>query len=178
MSSTIFVIFNIEEKEEELTTEKNIIEWLKLNHVPKIASIEKRAELKAAIKDNDYLILGYSRPDNSSAARLLVHTIGKLAQQTKSFLISEHSKSYTEIFFERMKFALTTNRMIADKFELAGSKQAIIAIFNEDSTVYDNKIYVLLAKEDDGDDDDGLDIEQMMSSLKDVLIGDREKDEL
>lgn len=175
-----------EETEDEVISEKNIIEWVKLNSVPEMTRIEKKAELAALIKDKrkDYMILGYTLPGNATRISSIAKTVGDLARKIKDLLISGHSKSFTEIIFERMQFALTTNTMIANKFGFEDEKEAVVIIFNDEDTATaqnPTKVFTVLGKSGQ-DENEPMEIEPMIELMNDYLglelLEKMEKDEL
>ena len=166
-------------QEDDVISEKNIIEWVKLNSVPKMTRIEKKAELSAMIKYKDYMILGYASQGNGTGISSIAKTVGDLATEMKFNLISGHSQTFTEVFFERIQFTLSTNKMIAEKFGVEGGKDAVIVIYNDGNTGYETKVYTVLAKRKQ-DEKDPMKIQPMIETLKKAFASnnERNKDEL
>ena len=133
-----------------------------------------------AIKEKDYVILGYTAPGNAERISSMTKTVGKLATTIKSALKSRSTddSNLLDLYMEKSGFFLSTNTIIANKFGLEqGVKDAVIIIFKDPDSKEDSKVFSILEKRFENDKDP-IKVEPMVKSLESLLFGTPQKDEL
>ena len=148
-----------------------MISWIDSISIPKITKIQTKAELNIKIKEKMYLILGYTSPGNKIRFSSIANTIGELAITAKTLLMSASTNDFNvqELYFETSEFLLSTNTQIAEKFGLEGVEEAIVVIYDDS--------YSVLSKRTK-DQEESIEIEPMIKSLKELFFGKKQKDEL
>ena len=172
--------FKGEGEEREEITEDDVISWIETITVPKISKIERKEELATTMKENDYVVLGYTSSRGSSSISSMVNTVGELAKAIKSALKSKSTTEFNlqELYLAKSEFSLSTNSLIAQKFGLEdGVKDAIIIVFKDKDSNEDSKAFSVLAKRF-GDENEPMKVESMIQTLQNLLFGKHKKDEL
>jgi hypothetical protein len=148
-----------------------MISWIDSISIPKITKIETKAELNVKITEKLYLILGYTSPGNKIRFSSIANTIGELAITAKTLLMSASTNDFNvqELYIETSEFLLSTNTQIAEKFGLEGVEEAIVVIYDDS--------YSVLSKRTK-DQEESIEIEPMIKSLKELFFGKKQKDEL
>ena len=165
---------------DEGISETDLISWIDSSAIQKMIRIQSKAELGTILKDKDFLILGYTSPGNEIRFSSMAKTVGDLGVNLKTMLLSSDSgdsKGNTELFLGTSQIVLSTNTLIAGRFDLEGAKEAIVVIFKDDTKEEDAKAYSVLAKRFLGEKEP-IEVEPMVYSLKNLLFGKSKKDEL
>ena len=148
--------------------------------MPKVSKVDRKDDLALAMKENDYLILGYTAPGNTERLLSMTRTVGNLATTIKSALKSRSTDDINllELYMEKSGFFLSTNSIIANTFGLEqGVKDAVIIILKDPDSKEDSKVFSILEKRFENDKDP-IEIEAMVKSLQSLLFGIPKKDEL
>ena len=148
--------------------------------MPKISKVDRKDDLALAMKEKDYVILGYTAPGNTGRLSTMTKTVGKLATTIKSALKSRSTddSNLLDLYMEKSGFLLSTNTIIANKFGLQqGVKDAVIIIFKDPDSKEDSKVFSILEKRFENDKDP-IKVETMVKSLESLLFGTPQKDEL
>ena len=165
------------ESKGEKIKEDEVISWIETNTVPKISRIERKEDLANNLKDNDYVVIGYTVPAQLNS---MTETIGNLATTIKYVLKSKSSAEFNleELYLAKSGFFLSTNTLIAQKFGLEnGVKDALIFIFKDGDSVENSKSFAVLHKGFETVKEP-IKIEPIVQSLQKLIFGKSEKDEL
>jgi len=165
---------------DEGISETDLISWIDSSAIQKMIRIQSKAELGTILKDKDFLILGYTSPGNEIRFSSMAKTVGDLGVNLKTMLLSSDSgdsKGNTELFLGTSQIVLSTNTLIAGRFNLEGAKEAIVVIFKDDTKEEDAKAYSVLAKRFLGEKEP-IEVQPMVDSLKNLLFGKSKKEEL
>ena len=170
----------LEMPKDEGISETDLISWIDQSAIPKMIRIKKKAEFGAIMESKDFLILGFTSPGNEMKFSSMAKTIGDLGMKFRNMLLvsdSKGSKRDVELFLGTSQFVLSTNTLIAERFNLEGANEAIIAIFKDDDKDKHSKAYSVLTKRF-SDDKGKIEVDSMIKSLKKLLFEKSKKDEL
>ena len=148
--------------------------------MPRVSKVGRKDDLVLAMKEKDYVILGYTAPGNTERLSSMTKTLGKLATAIKSALKSESTDNFNllDLYMEKSGFFLSSNTIIANKFGLEqGVTDAVMIIFKDPDSKEDSKVFSILEKRFE-DDKDPIEVETMVKSLQSLLFGIPQKDEL
>ena len=148
--------------------------------MPRVSKVDRKDDLALAMKEKEYVILGYSAPGNTERLSSMTKTVGKLATTIKSELKSKSTDDFDliDLYMEKSGFFLSTNTIIAHKFGLEqGVTDAVIIIFKDLDSKEDSKVFSILEKRFENDKNP-IKEEAMVKSLQSLFFGVPPKDEL
>jgi len=175
-----YLFVDVKEFKSTEISDEDVASWIETVSVPRVSKVDRKDDLALAMKEKEYVILGYSAPGNTERLSSMTKTVGKLATTIKSELKSKSTDDFDliDLYMEKSGFFLSTNTIIAHKFGLEqGVTDAIIIIFKDVDSKEDSKVFSILEKRFENDKNP-IKEEAMVNSLQSLLFGVPPKDEL